>query len=276
MYRINSAQTVETVQKLQRDVKRLCQDTENREREEVFERYRNNPNATSDSSEITSPYNLPIHRFLTRTASFVSSRSRESLNVGMAVSDDSSERSRTMHLLNDYSEPLYESQVRAQRPPQGTEMGINISSGPTTASHRLTRTRKLPTIHASKTYSGHEKVFDIHPIQRSSQVSNTNKDSQNTQIDDEIASMKQRLLDGPSPPLTARDTETLVGLVRAAAQMRNNFEQMKAFIQEQDSLILSQGRGGGILDGFAAGSAVLSSQGIPPGPSEDVRRQRKE
>lgn len=185
-----------------------------------------------------------------------------------------------MDFSNDYSEPLYESQVRAQRTPQGTEMGINISSGPTTASHRLTRTRKLPTIHASKTYSGHEKVFDIQPIQRSSQVLNTNKDSQNTQIDDEIASMKQRLLDGPSPPLTVRDTETLVGLVRAAAQMRNNFEQMKAFIQEQDSLILSQSREGGIMDGSAAGSAagsaVLSSQGITPGPSEDVRRQRKE
>ena len=36
----------------------------------------------------------------------------------------------------------------------------------------------------------------------------------------------------------ARDTEILVTLVRSAAEMRNNFEDMKAFIAEQDALIM--------------------------------------
>lgn len=36
----------------------------------------------------------------------------------------------------------------------------------------------------------------------------------------------------------ARDTEILVTLVRTAAEMRNNFEEMKAFISEQDEMIL--------------------------------------
>lgn len=37
----------------------------------------------------------------------------------------------------------------------------------------------------------------------------------------------------------ARDTEILVTLVRSAADMRNSFEEMKAFIAEQDELIMS-------------------------------------
>src|SRR5580700_4325649 len=83
---------MEMVQRIEKDIRKLQNQIDNREREEVYQHYQEHPmqdgsyEGFSDAS-----YNIPMRRFLERTETIVSSSSRSLRYPSMLLSDNASD-----------------------------------------------------------------------------------------------------------------------------------------------------------------------------------------
>lgn len=96
---INSSQTIDMVQHLQKDIRRLRRQVDSRDKEDRAQR--NTPAAQQDPNPNRDAYNLTMRRFLARTESVISSTSTSTRVTDSVFSDDLSD----ITSVTEYSEP---------------------------------------------------------------------------------------------------------------------------------------------------------------------------